>query len=434
MSLGASLLLLLGLTLLNGVFSMFEMAIVSSRKLYLEQRADDGSRGAQNALELLRTPNRFLSTVQIGISLITIMLGAFGENSLGQRLGDYFQANGIFGQSGQSIATVLMVLATTFVSLVLGELIPKRIALNNPEGIASSLSGFMKVLSNITRPVVSLLSWFTDMGVRLLGIKPKPEPLVTEEEIKLLLQEGRETGVFEEAEQDMVSGVFRLGERRVDAMMTPRTEMVWIDLDDERETIIREVIESSFSRIPVARGSLDEVVGMLNVKDLVGQDLHSGNFHLAEFIREAQFVPENMLALKLFEQFRATGNHQSLVIDEYGGVQGIVTLYDVLEAIVGDIPQDETDTAQEAVQRQDGSWLFDGLIAIDELKEFLDLEADMPDELRAGYKTLSGFVMNQVGSIPKVGQRFDWENYTFEVVDMDGRRVDRVLVTKQNSD
>jgi putative hemolysin len=432
MSLFSEILLLLGLTALNGIFSMYEMAMVSSRRLYLEQKADEGNAGARTALELLLTPNRFLSTVQIGISLITIMLGAFGDNSLGERLGAFLKAQGYFGSSGRTVATATMVVLTTFVTLVLGELIPKRIALNNPEVIASYFSRSMRVLSEISRPIVALLSWVTDLGVRALGIKPKPEPVVTEEEIKLLLQEGKESGVIDEAEQDMVSGVFRLGERRVDAMMTPRTEMVWLDLEDDRETIIREMIESNFSRLPVAKGELDEVIGMLNVKELVGQDLHSANFNLTDFIREAQFIPENMPALKAFEQFRASGNHQALVIDEYGGVQGMVTLYDVLESIAGEIRDDESDLEQEAVQRQDGSWLFDGLIAIDELKDLLGLDEELPDEVRAGYLTLSGFVMNQLGRIPMVGQSFDWGEYRFEVVDMDGRRVDRVLVSRLN--
>jgi len=234
--------------------------------------------------------------------------------------------------------------------------------------------------------------------------------------------------LIEQTESDMFSGVFRLGDRRVDALMTPRTDLEWIDIEDDQNTVIYALTHSEYSRIPVGRGSLDDIIGMVNVKELVGVDLHAPHFHLADYIREPMFVPENMQALKVFEQFRATGTHQALVIDEYGGVQGMVTLYDVLEAIVGEIPLDAEDQEQEIVQRNDGSYLLDGMLPVDEIKELLDLD-ELPDEARAGYQTLSGFVMNQLGSIPRVGQVFTWENYRFEIVDMDGRRVDRVLVT-----
>jgi putative hemolysin len=415
------------LILLNGVFSMYELAMVSSRKVRLEQKAEEGDNGARAALVLLETPNRFLSTVQVGITLIGIISGAFGGASLAAPLGLVFTRWGWFGESAQSVAFFAVVASITYLSLVFGELLPKRIALNNAEVIASSLSGVMGTLSKITRPIVSFLTLSSEFAMKLLGLKSKPEPAITEEEIKLLIEEGRAGGVFEAAEQDMVSGVFRLGERRVDAMMTPRTDVLWIDLDDDRETILREMIASDYSRIPVARGDLDTVEGIIDVKDLVGVDLHSADFHLEEYIRTPLYVPENMAALKVFDQFRTSGIHQALVIDEYGGVQGMVTLYDVLEAIVGEIPQDEEDKEQEAVLRTDGSWLFDGMIAIDELKEILEVD-EFPGETRVDFQTLSGFVMDQLGTIPKVGQSFEWDRFTFEVVDMDARRVDRVLV------
>ncbi|MGB4595742.1 MAG: hemolysin family protein [Anaerolineaceae bacterium] len=416
------------LTLINGVFSMYEMAMVSSRKVRLEQRSEEGDKGAGAALALLETPNRFLSTVQIGITLVGIISGAFGGASLAAPLGAVFTRWGWFGQSAQSVAFIVVVAAITYLSLVFGELLPKRIALNNPEVIASSLSGVMGTLSKITRPIVSFLTMSSELSMKLLGLQSKPEPAITEEEIKLLIEEGRAGGVFEEAEQDMVSGVFRLGERRVDAMMTPRTDVLWIDLEDDKDTILREMIASNYSRIPVARGDLDNVEGIIDVKDLVGVDLHSADFHLEDYIRTPLYVPENQAALKVFDQFRNSGIHQALVIDEYGGVQGMVTLYDVLEAIVGEIPQDEEDKEQEAVLRTDGSWLFDGMIAIDELKEILEVD-EFPGEARVDFQTLSGFVMDQLGTIPKVGQSFEWDRFRFEVVDMDGRRVDRVLVT-----
>lgn len=422
------ILIILVLILLNGAFSMYELAMVSSKKVRLEQRVDDGDAGAKTALKLLETPNRFLSTVQVGITLIGVISGAFGGAKLAEPLAELFEKWGWFGKSADSVAFGAVVVIITYFSLVLGELLPKRIALNYPENIASSFSGVMKALSQVTRPVVSFLTLSSEFAMKLLGLKHHPEPVVSEEEIKLLIDAGRETGVFDEAEQDMVSGVFRLGERRADALMTPRTDLIWIDLDDDRETMLREMVASDYSRIPVARGDLDKVEGIVNIKELVGVDIHSPDFHLEDYIRTPLFVPESMAALKVFDKFRTSGIHQALVIDEFGGVQGMVTLYDVLEAIVGEIPEDEEDKDQEAVQRTDGSWLFDGMIAIDELKELLEVD-EFPGEERVGFQTLSGFVMDQLGKIPSVGQSFDWDRFTFEVVDMDGRRVDRVLVT-----
>jgi putative hemolysin len=268
----------------------------------------------------------------------------------------------------------------------------------------------------------------TNLGIKLLRIDTQAEPSITEDEIRVYIEQGRDIGLIEQAESDMFSGVFRLGDRRVDALMTPRTDLEWIDIEDDQNTIIHALTHSEYSRIPVGRGGLDDVLGIVNIKELVGVDLTRPSFRLVDYIREPMFVPENMQSLKVFEQFRATGTHQALVIDEYGGVQGMVTLYDVLEAIVGEIPLDAEDMEQEIVQRADGSFLLDGMLPVDEIRELLDLD-ELPEEERAGYQTLSGFVMNQLGSIPTIGQAFTWKNYRFEVVDMDGRRVDRVLVT-----
>ncbi|MEA4813262.1 MAG: hemolysin family protein [Anaerolineaceae bacterium] len=428
MSVSLEILILFILIVLNAIFSMYEMSMVSSRKTRLEQMDDEGNEGAKNALKLLSTPNRFLSTVQFAITLISILSGAFGGARLAVPVGSYFRQMGWFGQSAEGWAFALVVILVTFFSLVLGELVPKRIALGNPESIASRFSGIMNVLSQIARPVVWFLGASTNFFLKLFRVRQSSQPAVTEEEIKLIIQDAAEQGIFEAEEQDMVSAIFRLGERRVDAIMTPRTEMVWIDLQDSREEIIKALESSPFSRIPLARGSLDEVEGMVYLKELIGVDMASPDFNLQNFAHQPLYVPENAKALTVFNQFRHTGKHQALVLNEYGGVQGIVTLYDVLESIVGDIPQDELDMEQEAVQRADGSWLFDGLLPIDELKEKLDID-ELPDEAKAGFQTLSGFVMNQLGAIPKVGQTFVWSHYHFEVMDMDGRRVDRVMVS-----
>ncbi len=419
--------------LINGLFSMYEMAMVSSRKVRLEQMEEDGDESASSALKLLATPNRYLSTVQFVITLISILSGAFGGARLAKPLTLFFEREGWFGDSAEGWALTIIVVLVTFFSLVLGELVPKRIALANPERISARFSGVMNVFAQIARPVVWFLSTSTNFSLKILGIKPKPQPVVTEEEIKLLIEQGAQQGIFETKEQDMVSAVFRFTERRVDAIMTPRLDMVWIDLDDPRGVIIDDLKSSAFSRVPVAHGSLDQVVGMVYLKDLIGVDMRSPDFNLLSYAQEPLYVPESTKALDVFDQFRQTGKHQALVIDEYGGVQGIVTLYDVLESIMGDIPQDEQDTDQEAIKRADGSWLFDGMLPIDELKDILDLD-ELPEESKAGYQTLSGFVMNQLGAIPRVGQSFTWDKLRFEVVDMDGRRVDRVLVSNTQAE
>jgi len=428
MSVSLEVFLIFILILINGLFSMYEMAMVSSRKVRLEQMEEDGDESASSALKLLSTPNRYLSTVQFVITLISILSGAFGGARLAKPLTQFFERKAWFGASAEGWALSIIVILVTFFSLVLGELVPKRIALGNPERIAARFSGVMNVFAQIARPVVWFLSTSTNFFLKLFGIKPKAQPAITEEEIELLIEQGAQQGIFEAKEQDMVSAVFRFTERRVDAIMTPRMDMVWIDLDDPRGVIIDDLKSSAFSRVPVAHGSLDQVIGMVYLKDLIGVDMSSPDFNLLNYSQEPLYVPESTKALTVFDKFRQTGKHQALVIDEYGGVQGIVTLYDVLESIMGDIPQDELDTEQEAIKRADGSWLFDGLLPIDELKEKLDLD-ELPGESKAGYQTLSGFVMNQLGAIPRVGQSFTWDKLRFEVVDMDGRRVDRVLVS-----
>ncbi|TLN19929.1 HlyC/CorC family transporter, partial [bacterium] len=327
--------------------------------------------------------------------------------------------------SGVSVAVV--VILTTYFSLIIGELIPKRLAMNDPERIALRIASPMRTLSRLAAPLVSLLSASTEAGLRLLGLRPSEEPPVTEEEIKVLMEQGTQVGVFEAAEQDMVESVFRLGERYIDAIMTPRTEIEWLDLDEPYEDLLRQVLDSRHTRFPVASGGLDNVVGVLQARDLLIQHTEKGQASIEDVLVAPVFVPDSMAALKVLEMIKSSGVHVALVIDEYGGLLGMVTLYDVLTAIVGDIPA-EGQSEAEIVQREDGSWLLDGLLAIDEFKDLLDLP-DLPDEDRVGYQTLGGFVMSQIGSIPAAGQHFDWENYRFEVMDMDGRRVDKVLVS-----
>ena len=422
-----NILIILVLFYFNAIFAMYEIAMVAARKTRLQQSSEDGVKGATYALELLQDTNQqYLSTVQIMITLIDTLAGGIGGALLAEPLARQLGKVSWLAASANTIALILVVVAITYFSIVLGELIPKRLAVSKPEKVVIQLSPTIRVMTKIFRPLTKLLATSTNLGLKVLRINTDAGPVITEDEIQAYIEQGRDIGVIEETEKDMFSGIFRLSERRVDALMTPHTEVVWIDLEDSREQIIHELTHSEYSRIPAARGDLDEVVGMINIKELVGVDLHSPDFQIAAYIREPLFVPENLPALKAFEKFRETGIHQALVIDEYGGVQGMVTLYDVLEAIVGSLPADEFDQEQEAVQRPDGSWSFDGLIAIDELVEMLDLP-DLTEEERAGYQTLSGLVMNQLGSVPTIGETFTLGKWRFEVIDMDGRRVDRVL-------
>ncbi len=429
MSIYGNIIIIFILFMLNAVFAMYEIAMVSSKKTRLVARADAGLKGAADGLELLQDPDQqYLSAIQIMITMIDTLAGGIGGAALSAPLAGVLKRVAFLAPVADTLSLVLVVVTITYFSIVIGELIPKRVAVSKPEDVVTRLSPMIKGLSRVLRPLTKLLSASTNLGIKIFNIDVTKEPAITEEELKGYIEEGRQTGVFDEAEQTMVDGVFRFSDRRVDAIMTPHTELDWINLDDDRETIVKELMKSSFSRLPVAHGDLDRAMGIVSSKDLLGVDIHDPKFNLEDYIREPLFFPGNMEAVKAFEQFRETGIHHALVLDEYGGVEGFVTLYDVLESIVGDIPLDEYDTEQDVVQRSDGTWLVDGLIPIDELKEIMRVD-ELPEEDKAGFQTLSGFVMNQLGRIPKTGQVFDWDHWRFEVVDMDGHRVDRVLVT-----
>ncbi len=427
-----AILILLFTMILNGVFAMAEIALVSARRTRLQQRADQGDRGASAAILLMEEPNRFLSAVQIGITLVGIFSGAFGAAQLAAPLGDLLARIGIPENLAEEFSLTLLVLLITYLTLVIGELLPKRIALNAPEAVASALAIPMRWLSLITKPIVGILSASTEFGMWLLGIEPNKEPAVTEEEIKILIEQGRDIGLIEEAEKEMVSGIFRLGDRRVEALMTPRLEMAWVDINAPIIEIWEQILKTPHSRIPVADGDLDEILGYIQIRDILGHQPEDPDFDLRAFIKEPIYLPENMAALKALDNIQTSGVHLAIVVDEFGGITGMVTDYDILEAIVGEIPEDQEDADSLAVQREDGSWLFDGLIVIDQLKEILNI-SEMPGEERSAYQTLSGFVMSQLGRIPKTGAKFSHKEYTFEVVDMDGRRVDRVLVSKTDA-
>lgn len=424
-----NIILIFVLFFFNAIFAMYEIAMVAARKVRLQQSVEAGSVGAKRALTLLADPNQqYLSTVQIMITLIDTLAGGIGGATLADPLARQLEHISWLAPQAGLIALILVVSVITYFSIVMGELIPKRLAVSKPEAVVIRLSPVVYVMTKIFKPITRLLSISTNVGLKILHINTDAGPSITEEEIKGFIDEGREIGVIEDAERDMFSGIFRLGDRRVEAIMTSRMEMVWIDINLPMPEIWQQIIESTHSRIPVADGNLDNILGYIQVRNLLGHNFNETDINLRDYIKEPIYVPENMAALKALENIQTSGVHLAMVVDEFGGITGMVTDYDILEAIVGEIPEDGADTDYMAVQREDGSWLFDGLIVVDELKELLNLH-DMPDEERAGYQTLSGFVMTQLGRIPKTGAKFTYDNYEFEVVDMDGRRVDRVLVS-----
>ena len=421
------ILILLVLIIANGIFSMSEMAIISSRKVRLQQMANQGDAKAKAALELAEAPNRFLSTVQVGITLIGILTGAFGGATIADKLALYVELIPGLAPYSQAIAFGMVVLTITYLSLIVGELVPKRLALNNPERIAASVAIPMRVLAAGAYPVVHLLSASTDLVLRILGIGPSTEPQVTEEEIKVLIEQGTEAGTFEEAEQDMVQRVFRLGDRPVNALMTPRPDIVWLDLEDSAAENRQKMMDSCHSRFPVCQGGLDNVLGVMHVTDLLARTLSGQPLDLTISLRQPVFVPESTRGLKILELFKQTGIHVALVVDEYGVIQGLVTLNDVLVEIVGDVPSAGELEEPQAVQREDGSWLLDGMLPVDEFVELFDID-ELRGDHQGSYQTLGGFVMTHLGRIPAAADHFEWSGMRFEVMDMDGNRVDKVLV------
>lgn len=419
----AELVTILLLTLLNGVLAMSEIAIVSARKIRLQQLIDTGDQRARRALELANDQNRFLSTVQIGITMVGVLLGAFAGATIAQELAEVFARLEILRPVSDGLALVIVVVVTTYFSLVIGELVPKRLGLQNPERIAVLVAPPMHWLSVIASPFVRLLSLSTDLVLRLLGTRETADPTVTTAEIEAMMAQGVEAGIFEETDQEMVSGVFSLGDRRVGALMTPRTEIEWLDLDDSLEENLKKIIASEHSRFPAAHGSLDNVVGIVRAKDLLNYALNNQPLQLTNCAAKPLFIPEGVTAADALTRFKQSGNHLALVVSEYGGIEGLVTLNNLIEEIVGDIEQ------VEAIQRADGSWLLDGLTLIDEIKEMFDLKT-LPDEDDHQYETLGGFVMAQLGRIPKAGDLFESTGLRFEVMDMDGKRVDKVLVVQ----
>jgi putative hemolysin len=419
---GLEVLIILLLIILNAAFVMSEMAVASARKARLQQRVNEGDKRAQIALRLANDPNLFLATVQIGISLISVLVGAVGAVTLSEPLGAWFETIPALAAYAHSIALAIVVVLITFFSLLLGELVPKRLALHNPERVAAAVAGPMIFISLLFKPLVWLMSRTTDLVIRMIGIKPSEEPPVTEEEILVQLDQGTQAGVFEEAEQDMVEGVFRLNDRRVGSLMTPRSEIVWLDVNDSPDEIRTTIDESMYSRFPVCADSLDNVLGIIKARDLLLESLRGEPLRLKHNLQPLIYIPETSFASRTLEMFKTGVTEMMLVVDEFGSVQGLLTINDILDEIVGDLESG----APQATQRQDGSWLLDGKLTIEDFKEIFNLR-HMPDEDE--YETLGGFVMLQLGRIPSASDHFEWNSLHFEVMDMDRNRVDKVLVT-----
>ena len=421
MNVGLDIPVVIFLILLNGLFALSETSILASRKARLQQRANEGDSKALKALNLAENPNRFLPTVQVGITLIGVLTGAVGGVVFADSLAAQMARIPVLVPYAHSASLAIVVILITFFSMLVGELVPKRLALHNAEKVAAQIAGIMSFISSLFSPVVWVLEKSSDLVLRMLGVKPSMDPPVTEEELLVQLDQGTQAGVFMEAEQDMVEGVLSLSDQRVNALMTPRNEIVWLDVNDPVEEIRRKVKESPFSRFPVAEDSLDSVLGVIKAKELLLAEIKSGN-DLREIVRPAIHIPETAFGSHALEMFRENQRELMLVVDEFGVVQGLVTLADILEEIVGSMQGGPP----QATQRKDGSWLLDGMLPNDEFKEIFNLR-HLPDEEE--YETLGGFVMLQLGRIPQAADLFEWNGLCFEVMDMDDKRVDKVLVT-----
>jgi len=422
-----NILILIILILLNGVFAMSEIALVTARKNRLQRMAEEGDAAATIAIRLGEEPTQFLSTVQIGITAIGILNGIAGESVLAGPLSLWLQSLGLEEKASSTGATTIVVVGITYFSIVFGELVPKRIAQFNAEGIARFMARPILALAKLSRPFVYLLSASTDAILRLMGKKELSSANLTEEDIHAMLAEGSSAGLIEKQEHEMVRNVFRLDDRQIASLMTPRSEFIYLDIEQPIESSLDYLINSDHSRFPVCRGGINDMLGVITAKRLLKQRIIGESTNIIECLRPCIFVPETLTGMTLLEQFRESGVQMVFVVDEYGEILGLITLQDVLEALVGEFkPRDPEDVW--AVRREDGSWLLDGLIPIPELKDRLGLKS-VPEEHKGRYNTLSGMMMWLIGTMPRTGAITEWEQWRFEVVDLDGNRIDKVLAS-----
>ncbi len=425
MTVWLELAIVVGLILLNGFFAMAELAIVSSRRIRLQQMAEAGDKGAGRALALAESPGRFLSGVQVGITLIGILSGAYGGSTLGARLGSVLNEYPVFAPRGEEVAFILVVIAITALSVVVGELVPKRIALLQPERIAAVVAGPLQLLVLIARPLVWLLETSTALLLRLLRIPETKTDSVTEEEVRIAIAEGTEAGVIDEVEEKMIHGVLALADSSVASVMVPRPDVYWIDLADKQETIEREIADCPYSRIVVARdGDLGRPLGVVQKKDLVGDLISGRGIRVEERLIQPAFVPETMPVLRLLETFKISPVHIAFIVDEYGDFLGIATLNDVLEGIAGDLGDEHEQHPENVVQRPDGSWLVDGRASASDLIEKLKLR-----DSEGEFHTAAGFALERLAHIPVECETFEIPGWRVEILDMDGKRIDKLLFT-----
>ncbi len=416
--------ILLCLIFLNGLFVMAEIALVSARKTRLESMADKGDQKARSALELAENPEKFLSTAQIGITLVAILTGLYSGEKFSADLKPYIQKVILLRPYAGSISTALIVIIVTFLSIIFGELIPKRIGLLRAEKIARYVAGPMKLLSKIGYPIVTLLNVTSNLFFAIFPIRPSKESNVTEEEIKAIISEGTEQGTIEEAEQEIIERVFHLGDRNITSLMTHRSDIIWFDINENVEMVRDRIMKEPHSVYPVCDKKIDDIKGMVSIKSLY---LADNTTPFKELMTPAFYVPENNTAYQVLEKFKQTKNHSCCIVDEYGSLLGVITLNDILEALIGDLPEPHIED-YEIKKREDGSYLIDGQIPFYDFLSHFN-KADWLNEGEHEFDTLAGFILHQLEHIPKTGETMEWKGFRFEIVDMDGQRIDKVLVS-----
>jgi putative hemolysin len=416
------IIIILLLTIVNGLFAMSEVALLAARKARLQQQASQGNARAARALVLQQNPNNFLSTVQIGITLVGVLSGAFGGATIAEEIAGYLSRYPVLAPYGEAIGISIVVIGVTYLLLILGELVPKRLALHSPEGVAATVATPTSVVARIGSPLVSVLSASTDAVLALFGLKEASEPAVTEEDVRGLLRQGIQSGVFEPMEQQIVERVFQFSDRRVSTLITPRSDVVWLDVNEDYSTWRHLVAHSPHSGFLLCDGHIDRVLGIILAKDLLGEE----GTDVRRLLKQPVVIPPQTTALKVLEQLQQAKVHMAVVIDEYGKLEGLLTSTDLLTGLVGELPEGSPDQLR-IVPRSDGSWLIDGGLPVQQLKELLKLN-ELPREETAAFQTIAGFVIDNLRRIPSEGDYFVCRNYRFEIVDMDGRRIDKVLV------
>jgi putative hemolysin len=410
-------------TIVNGLFAMSEVALLAARKARLQQQASQGNARAATALLLQRDPNNFLSTVQIGITLVGVLSGAFGGATIAEEIANYLSNYPVLARYGEAIGISIVVIGVTYLLLILGELVPKRLALHNPEGVAAAVAKPTSVVARLSAPLVSVLSASTDAVLALFGLKEAKESAVTKEDVRGLLRQGTQSGVFDPMEQQIVERLFQFSDRRVSTLITPRADIVWLDVNEDYSTWRHQVARSPHSGFLLCDGNLDSVLGIILVKDLLDE---TGRTDVRRLLKQPIVIPPQTTALKALEQLQQAKAHIAVVIDEYGKVEGLLTSTDLFTGLVGELPGGSPDELR-IVPRSDGSWLIDGRLPFQDLKELLELN-ELPGEETGAFQTIAGFVIDNLRQIPSEGDHFVCRGYRFEIVDMDGRRIDKVLV------